>query len=148
MNRELVVKIILSVLMSVLTFAFVWGVYIGALLISFHSSGDASYALALVIAMTVQLIAYRTSPRRLRRLQRWLGCSVGSLLIMLIFYKSFGEGGGNFRSLGGSFDLTLLIGMLGFAAVTGLWELIAHFLLHRPKYIPDEDETENAPDAE
>ena len=68
MNRELVVKIILSALMSVLTFAFVWGVYIGALLISFHSSGDASYALALVIAMTVQLIAYRTSPRRLRRL--------------------------------------------------------------------------------
>ena len=37
------------------------------------------------------------------------------MLIMLIFYKSFGEGGGNFKSLGGSFNLTLLIGMLGFA---------------------------------
>ena len=148
MNKDLVIKIILSVLMSVLIFASVWGVYIAVLLISLHSRGDASYAAALAAAMTVQLIAYRFSPRRLRRLQRWLGCSVGSLIIMFIFYKSFGEGSGNFKSLGGSFNLTLMIGMLGFAAVSGLWELVAHFLLHRPKYIPDEDETESEPKAE
>ena len=71
-----------------------------------------------------------------------------AMLIMLIFYKSFGEGGGNFKSLGGSFNLTLLIGMLGFATVTGLWELIAHFLLHRPKYRPDDDEAKDASDTE
>ena len=133
MNKELAIKIVLSALMSVLTFAFVWGVYIAVLLITQNTSGDASYALSLVIALTVQFIAYNVSPRRLRRLQRWLGCAVGSLVIMLIFYKAFGEGDGNFKSLGGSFNLTLLIGMLGFTAVMGLWELVAHFLLHRPK---------------
>ena len=148
MNKDLVIRIILSVLMSVLTFAFVWGVYIAVLLISQNTGGDASYAAGLTAAMAVQFIAYFLSPRRLRRLQRWLGCAVGSLLIMLIFYKAFGEGGGNFKSLGGSFNLTLLVGMLGFAAVMGFWELVAHFLLHRPKDPPDDEDAEADKDAE
>ena len=147
MNRDIVIKIILSVLMSVLIFAFVWGVYIAVLLISQNTSGDASYAAALITATVVQLVAYNVSPRRLRRLQRWLGCAVGPVIIMLIFYKAFGEGEGNFKSFGGSFNLTLLIGMLGFASVMGFWELVAHFLLHRPKN-PVDDEAETDTDAE
>ena len=137
-------KIVLSVLMAVLTFAFVWGVYISVLLITLRSEGEASYAVALICAMTLQLITYRLAPRRLTRLQRWLGCSAGALLLMLIFKAAFGEGTGNFKSLGGSFNLTLLLAMLIFAAVTGLYELIAHFLMHRVKVTEDDtdDDTE------
>lgn len=137
-------NIVYAVLMAVLTFAFVWGVYIAVLLITVRSRGDASYAVALACAMVLQLISYRIAPRRLTRLQRWLGCSAGTLLLMFIFKAAVGEGGGNFKSLGGSFNLTLLLSMLIFAAVTGLYELIAHFLMHRPKNVPEPEDDDTA----
>ncbi len=143
MNSKLVIKIVLCVVMAVLTFAFVWGVYIAALLISLSARGDASYAIGLITAMAVQLIAYKVAPRWFRRLQRWLACSVGPLAIMGIFTLAF-KGGGNFEMLGGSFNLSLLIAMLCFGAVTGFWELISHFLLHRVKNDDDEEADEEA----
>ena len=146
MNGGTVRRILLCAVMALAAFGAVWGLYIAALLITLSSRGDASYAIGLCAAMAVQLIVYKVAPRRFTRLQRWISCAAAPLVIMLIFAKLF-KGGGNFEMLGGSFNVSLLIAMLCFAAFTGTVELCSHFLLHRPKNSDDDEDDEDDEDG-
>ena len=130
---------------SLLTFAAVWGVYI--MVLSFSAvSGEPSVGLSMTIALLVQLLIYRAALLLVNRLTRWLCCALAQLPVMLIFALNF-KGGGGLEAVGDlrKYDLYLLGGMVGFAAVTGFWELLVRFI---PDFRHDEEEEDEEPEEE
>jgi len=107
-------KIVLTVIVSLLTFAAVWGTYISVLSAGMRSSGDPPYALAVGIAVTVQFVIYKIVRLFMKGVQRWLACTVIVLVPILIVTVVF-KGGDNYKMLGAGFNGYLLGGMLGFS---------------------------------
>lgn len=142
MTHKSIVRVLFCVFMALLTFGFVWGVYIVTLLIGLHSSGEASHAAGVVVAVLLHCICYRVARIKLTRRQRWLSCSLGVIPIMAVFMAAF-NAEGNFALLGEGFNTALFIEMLIFAAVTAVYELVKKYLIgHRP----DEEENEDVSD--
>ena len=141
MSDNPVRKVIVCVLLALLTFAFVWGVYIMVLMIGLNTQGDASYAAAVSVAMVMQMIIYKLARFKLSRRPRWLACAAGVLPIMGIFSLVF-KGGGNFEMLGSSFNRTLFLAMCGFAVVTLIYEIFRR-LLYGKEVTLEPEETQN-----
>ncbi|MBR1392368.1 MAG: hypothetical protein IJ561_00870 [Ruminococcus sp.] len=143
MSDKLIKQIAFGTGFALLTFAAVWGVYI--MVLSFSAvSGEPSVGLSISIALLVQLLIYRAAILLIGRLPRWLSCALVQVPIMLIFALSF-KGGGGLEAVGDirKYDLYLVGGAVGFAAVTGFWELLVRFI---PDFRHDEQEEEEPPE--
>ena len=139
-------RIVLCAACALFGFAAIWGVYIMVLSFSAHS-GEASYPLAISIAMLLQLLLYKTAGAfKLSRLCRWVTCSAAMIPLMLLMIAVF-KGSGNFELIGSGFNPRLLAAFCCFAFVTGIYELGRRVFLGKAK--PEEPDTPaEAPPAE